>query len=440
MDEQNKEYELNMLFSKIFTSFFLSLAIFSTTYSVAGVFLYPRLIFGFLGFCTIFFIFNNKYLFKFFLLNISILLILVIPSLVHWNFSDLLFVEFLFFRGLFFSIYTGVFIVFVFDFFIKRNKIYGKYVWYFVVDVFLMALLLQFLFVVIHLVSEEARISYLSIVNFNEEWREMSQMVKLRFNGIGGISIYDTAITYSLICGIVLLRKTFQIYADKRILLLILISVFLAILHGRTGLMFLLMLWFFIFIDELFIIKIHNKLSLKILIAIAAVVFLIFSFVGYDAISDSVVFAMEIFNNFISGEGLRSASTDDLFENHLRWPGIDIFFYGTSFWIQAGFVDDFSGNHTDSGFLLLLNYGGILFITAFFLLFFFLLQCYAKLVSVSKSKINNTYLFLIYIFIIFFLTSWKGPIFLSESFMTSLFIMISLMSRYRGNPPSKPAS
>lgn len=291
------------------------------------------------------------------------------------------------------------------------------------------ALLLQAVLSILQVVNPGFREAFLSFVNLAESWRQEADSGHFRYSGIGGISIYDTAIAYCVLAAALLLEGRDGRLSNVWLRAAALASLIaLGLLHGRTGLLYGIALMIWLAARELVYHQAHQPLmSPRLLAILSAVGTGMYLILDEDLRNLILNFAGELFVNFFSGEGLRSDSTDDFFENHLHLPDLSTIIGGAAYWAQPELAEEKRQLYsTDSGVLLLLNYGGTpLLLSMVMSLLGMLYLLHAGIVRrAGGTHARGLSALSIYLSAIFVLVTWKGPIFFSEHCMTALFTIV----------------
>lgn len=326
--------------------------------------------------------------------------------------------------GLIFNIAKGIILPYFCAFFIvyfsglfKCNPNFDRKI----ISLILWAQVFQLAVVMIMIISPAVQQYVIAHINLSEGWRLNAEGGHFRYTGIGGVSLYDASLTYFIIC-VILIYYSFYGIKDKSLGLIFIISLVLSVLHGRTGFILILLLYFLMFTTLIVTKKLTNLLY-------TVTIYLIFAFVLFyltvneDLIKNIIEFSLEIFINFFEGNGFSSGSTDDLFQNHLVIGDNLNILLGSGMWLDAFY---------DSGIILLINYGGLIFTLLFFTCIYYFIKLQTKylyqLVALNRSNISKLTLS---IFMITIIISIKGPIFFSEHYMTALFFIIFIAARDR---------
>ncbi|WP_431048560.1 hypothetical protein [Roseateles sp. L2-2] len=308
------------------------------------------------------------------------------------------------------------------------------------IQIVCLALVAQCAVSVAHLALPAFRTVYLEWVNLADTWRELAALGLPRFSGIGGISIYDTAIAYCVL-GAALLLSAPRTSADMWLrALAVAIIMALCMLHGRTGMVFAaVLLGILAWQDVLNRRHQPGSVALRVGAGLGLLGVLAFVFVDEELRSYVLEFSGELFINLFAGDGLRSDSTDDFVENHLHLPDWETVLGGSGLWAQPDVAEAIGASYTtDSGYLLLLNFGGVPMVIVCVLALTWLLRGYVRSLQALgeppppdqvPARRWAPVAFYAYLATVIALVSWKGPIFLSEHCMTALFLVLTIGSR-----------
>lgn len=409
------------------------IAVFSTTYSLGGVFFYPRLFMAIGGlFFALRSLKKNGIPIPVFFAVLCLLFTLIVVS-IHGQWSHFSVVLGLIVRGIIMPYFTAIILVQLICKAVLENESVNR--WRFLMLIIMSAIALQAGLAFLQLISSEFRSDFINLVNLEEGWRDMAALGLPRFTGIGGISIYDTALSYCLFGAIFLANKRCR--ADSLWVGSILIAflIMLCALHGRTGLLFMILLVLLVALQEVRMCFASPSVVLRVVMLILGGVFVLYAYVSPGDIEYILNTSGELFVNFFSGEGFRTDSTDDLLENYLVWPSYYAMLFGSGIWAQPDLASQLGYSYsTDSGFLLLLNFGGVGFLFSFLGCLFFVFYYYCKV----NARINggvfdfDRRLFCFYVFSILIAGSIKGPLFMSEHFMVALFLSLGIVFRLGG--------
>lgn len=308
-----------------------------------------------------------------------------------------------------------------------------------IVRVACVALLIQALMSMAQVTLPAFREAFLSIVNLADSWRKEADGGHFRFSGIGGISIYDTSIAYCVLAAVLLNANPPRHKADAWLRASALAALLvLGLLHGRTGLLLGLSLTGWLLLREtLQRFTAAQPLLVGPRLLLLACILASTLYLGLDeALRDLILnFGGELLVNLVAGEGLRSDSTDDFFDNHLHLPDGNVLIGGAGYWGQPELADEKGRAYsTDSGVLLLLNFGGVPLLLATFLgIGTMLSMLHGRIAGDGQASAGPGQAGLaLYLSTVFVLVSWKGPIFFSEHFMTALFfVVVSAASVHR---------
>lgn len=417
----------------LLTGLLTSIALFSTTYSVGGVFLYPRVLLAFAG---VFLALRSGRLARvaapLWLLAI-IVVFAMLGSLGAWQWSQLTSFLVPLLRGVLLPYFAVFALLAWFGAATPRDPEERLHR---LTQVVCVAILIQATVAVAHLSLPAFRAAYLASVNLAETWREMADLGLPRFSGIGGLSIYDTAIAYCILGAVLLLSRP-RTGADAWLRALTLaVIVLLCVLHGRSGLVFAVVLWVMLVVQEVRAKGRRPSVSLRGALVMFALCVLAVLFFDEDLRKFLLEFAGEIFINLAAGNGLRSDSTDEFLDSYLRLPDWEAIVGGSGQWAQPDIAEATGSSYaTDSGYLLLMNFGGLPLLLVSMFVFWRLTSRYARAVGgQAPGKRTGGYGFVGFLVVVFGLMTWKGPLFLSEHCMTSLFLVLGLQGLRRETP------
>lgn len=276
------------------------------------------------------------------------------------------------------SIFSIVFSVIL----IKKNfTIYNIFQIFFFIGV------LNSIIIVISFFIPEVRLFIESLL-YQQEGSNIDYMnIDWRLRGIaaaGGASL-SVFLAFSVVCGVIcnkekLLSSNFFLLCSSIILLA---QFFVA----RTGLILSLIVFSIWFAVELFKFRPRFYLVLSVFSTLLTLFFIAF----YEELSTILPFALEIFYNFFSGEGLETGSTNELIEM-LVFPSDPLY-------LSFGF-GCFEGcqiYRSDSGYLKTVSAIGLLLsLVIYFVAFYFFVFKVANLISAGKCY---WFLFVVLLFI-----------------------------------------
>lgn len=192
--------------------------------------------------------------------------------------------------------------------------------------------------------------------------------------------------------------------------------------------------YFFIFLLPIFFITARTSLVLAVfsitilafynrnifklvLVAVGIVSFFIMYIISGDNseyLMKSFSFALELFSNFTSGDGLQTQSTNSLLSKHFEIP-VDIFIllFGTSLSTWS-----YGGGQSDVFFIRVLWGTGVFSVILYVFLY---CQMWVSCVNCVGSKFNKMVLFLM--FLIVFIASFKGAYIFSRFVSDPLLIL-----------------
>jgi len=418
------------IFKGVFIGLLVSIALFSTTYTVGGFFIYPRLILALAGVVTVLTTTGLKRLLTPSFVIVWILVVALAVAAVHGEWRHLLLFWALVIRGIILPYFTAILLIKLISKLVL--KFIPKQRWNFIAIILFSSLVFQAAIVVIQLLVPDFRSSYLNFVNLDDLWREMAALGLPRFSGLGGISIYDTSLTYCIIGAVLLVNHDYKfdrVWLHASIITLVML---LCLVHGRTGLLFTLVLLVLIAAQETLTLWRYPSVILRFLLLLVMLAYI--SYIAIDPQSTGYIVESsgELFINYINGDGLRSDSTDQL-NDLLVWPSGQVLLIGSGIWAQADLANNVGYPYsTDSGYLLLINFGSVSFLLLFCIIFFYIIFSFCKSISDVEARrfVFDKSLFSLYLGTVLLITSIKGPIFLSEHFMTAFFLLLGIYYRF----------
>jgi hypothetical protein len=294
-------------------------------------------------------------------------------------------------------------------FYIKQNKLSAIGLSY---SIFWMTIF-QIIIISLQMFNNSFRNFFYSTIILDDHWRNFSNLVTFRPGGLSGLSVYDTAISYSLLFGLTLyLLKSEKRNKPNKFIWMLLSFIFLILLmmSGRSGLLLFLAILPLIFISQ------KNKVLLIKYFSLFSCIFLffIYNLIDINFLQNSFSFAFELFI-----KGFHTASTDDLLQNHLFVPILNNYFLGEGIWPLAESGYKYS---SDSGFVLSYIYLGISGIILSIISLSLYFRIYYNIFSISVTgNLNKIALgIILFLFVSFFIL--KGPLFFSEKFISSLIV------------------
>ena len=427
----NPSRNLGSLLRLLFASALIAIAIFSTTYRVGGVLFYPRLLLALAGIVLVCLRRDMRTLvWPALALLVSAGTVALVASLLHQFWGDLPLFMSLMVRGIVVPYFAAIFIGWTIGLSRMRDQSGAcridpaAAVW--------IAIIFQLAVTVLHVLDLPARETFLSYLNLSDVWRDQADSGHFRFSGIGGISLYDTAISYCILAGMVLLGSRHRPTSRGPALPAAGLAsvIMLTMLHGRTGLLIALLLLVILLLREIFLrVSPMSMISVRALLGIAALSLLTVSLIDERLKELILGFSGELIVNFGAGEGLRSDSTDDFIANHLRMPELVALLSGSGEWAQPD-IAEVRGRPftTDSGYLLLLQFGGIPLLVAIAgSMILMATGIFRHLSPHAAAAPRRRFLLMpIYIGSVMLLVSIKGPIFMSEHCITALFLVIAI--------------
>lgn len=412
-----------ILDKKIFTvAIIIWFGCFSGTYIFFGLSIYPPLFMSLLGYLYIVLIYKKlpKYALFFLFIGFLYILLFLMSYLYHQEYIEMLTIEFRYILKAFF-IPLGV-SFFLLGFFkkyhLQKNEIAKSIV---------LVIILQAILVLFQLLDDTFRECFFSYLSLSGGWMNLVKMGHFRTVGLSGLSIYDTAIAYSLLFGITIYlindktKKYLVIWTFSFIVFFILI-----LLSGRSGLVL------FVNLTALILLNVNNKKSLYLLLLISVTIFsfTIGTYVDYEVLELFFRFAFEFFSN--SNGSFESASTNDFLENHLLIPWNVNPIIGDGIWAQPSISRSIGYEYmTDSGYILSFISIGVTGVLLALIMTYKIISAY-ELVYFKQFKKNIINLILkVIISVLLFMIILKGPLFFSDKFMPVMIIVF--MIHYYGS-------
>lgn len=419
------------MFKGIFIGLLVSIALFSTTYTVGGFIIYPRLMFALAGVVTVLTTTGLKRLLTPSVVIVWVMVVALVVAAVHGEWRHLLLFWALVIRGIIVPYFTVILLIKLISKPVLRFT--PKQILSFIVIILFSALAFQAVIVVIQLLIPDFRSSYLIFVNLDDSWREMATLGLPRFSGLGGISIYDTSLTYCIIGSMLLVNHDYKFDRVWLYASIVALVMLLCILHGRTGLLFTLVLLVLIAAQEMLKLWIYPSVILRFSLLLVLLAYISYIAIDTQSIGYIVESSGELIINYINGDGFRSDSTDELLKDYLGWPSGQALLLGSGIWAQPDLANNVGYSYsTDSGYLLLINFGGVFFLLIFGIIFCYILYSFCKSISNVKARrfVFDKSLFSLYLGAVLLIASIKGPLFLSEHFMTALFLLLGIYYRF----------
>jgi hypothetical protein len=415
----------------VFIGLLVSIALFSTTYTVGGFFIYPRLMLALAGVVTVLTTTGLKRLLTPSVVISWVLVAALAVAAVHGEWRHLFLFWALVIRGIILPYFTAILLIKLISKPVLR--FIPKQSWNFIAIILFSALAFQAVIVVIQLLIPDFRSSYLIFVNLDDSWREMATLGLPRFSGLGGISIYDTSLTYCIIGAVLLVNHGYKFDRVWLYASIVALVMLLCILHGRTGLLFTLVLLVLIAVQEMLKLWRNPSVILRFLLLLVLLAYISYTAIDPQSIGYIVESSGELIINYINGDGFRSDSTDELLKDYLGWPSGQALLMGSGIWAQPDLANNVGYPYsTDSGYLLLINFGGVFFLLIFGIVFSYFVYSFCKSISNVKARrfVFDKSLFSLYLGAVLLITSIKGPLFLSEHFMTTLFLLLGIYYRF----------
>jgi hypothetical protein len=396
----------------------LWLGLFSGNYIVVNTAIYPPLFIAMLGYIVAFKkMLLPKYAIVFILVAFIYICLFLISNLYNGFELALFLIEFRYvLKALFIPVGVSLFALFMFKkYYFDSYKISQIVFW---------IIFFQGSLAILQLSNSVFRDWFFSFLQLAEGWQYFVNIGHFRTIGLAGLSIYDTSLAYSLLFGLTtyLYKKSGYINNIKWVFTFF-IFMLLAVLSGRTGLIVLLLLTFYLLVNKASIFTLLN------FFIIGSVGFYLLTYcISLNDILVFLNFAFEFFNN-----NFESASTNDLLENHLFLPFNVNPIFGDAMWAQPSIANTFGYQYsTDSGYILSFISMGILG----FLMSVYMTYIVFKGYSYSYFiHFKNGFLSLFFKAIIFFLIIGiilKGPIFFSDKFMPVLIFVFMVQHYLKG--------
>jgi len=419
------------VFKAVFIGLLVSIALFSTTYTVGGFFIYPRLILALVGVVTVLTTTGLKRLLTPSIVIAWVLVVALAVAAVHGEWRHLLLIWALIIRGIILPYFTVILLVKLIS--KPALQFIPKQRWNFIAIILFFALAFQASLVVIQLLIPDFRSLYLNFVNLDHLWRELVALGLPRFSGFGGISIYDTSLTYCIIGSVLLVNHGYRFQRVWMYAAIVAIVMLLCILHGRTGLLFTLVLLVLIAAQEALKLWRYPSVILRFLLLLGLLAYISYVAIDPQSIGYIIEQSGELIINYINGDGFRSDSTDEFLKDYLGWPSGQALLIGSGIWAQPDLANNVGYPYsTDSGYLLLINFGGVFFLLLFGIVFSYIVYSFCKFISNVNARrfVFEKSLFSFYLGAVLLITSIKGPLFLSEHFMTALFLLLGIYYRF----------
>ena len=213
--------------------------------------------------------------------------------------------------------------------------------------------------------------------------------------GIGS----ELTFCYSIVLAIILTMGLYYKKADKILLYLIPVFFIAIIINARVGVIPLVMGLVFVFVYNRNRISTH-QISMLVAVLFAIYVLTQFNWSGVNSVAyeHSMEFFYEM-SDFLTGSHLAQSSTmEGLYHSHVSMPNnVSEWMWGSGVWVY----NLHGRNHSDSGWINQLNYGGILGILVVWSL---------VLVHFKEIKDKSDRKFAYYILATLLITNLKGPV------------------------------
>ncbi|WP_210550342.1 hypothetical protein [Aeromonas sp. SrichE-2G] len=408
-----------MLTKKLLFNIIVTFSLFSGSYIVAGVKIYPPLLFSVLGF--IYYCFFGK------------LPSLIFLELKWWAFFVLMvlfcfYVEhdetylFILIRYIFKAVVIPIgCCLFIREVALRLHGEYSENI----KDSIFFALIFQLAITALQLIFPAFRSEFNSIIELTDEWMVLAEMGHFRATGLSGLSIYDTSIGYGILYLFFIPWCFSERYAlNYKFFFATLFIIVLSLIAGRSGFLLVLFTFFILFVST------NRKLFYSINVCLGLALCLI----SFITISDSeevysfFQFVFEPIFNFIEFGSFETASTNELMNSYLFIPWDVPPLTGMGIWAQPSINAQYA---TDSG--IILNYiafgiAGLVFVLSYAIHFVIVFNSNIYLPNaIVKSLFLMGFLALIFSFLL------KGPIFFSEKIMTAFFLWIIFNDKHISN-------
>lgn len=282
------------------------------------------------------------------------------------------------------------------------------------------ALIIQFAITLLQLGIPTFRSAFNSIIELTDEWQALAEMGHFRATGLAGLSIYDTSIAYGLISLFFIpwcFSKKYS--ANYKFLLVMLILTALSLIAGRSGFALLLVIFLIVFLEARKKLFVLSNLSMFLMLSILAFI----AVVGAVEFYTFAQFVFEPIYNYIDKGTFETASTNELMDSYLFIPWEISPWLGSGFWAQPSISIPAQFTYaTDSG--VLLNYiafgiTGLIFVISYF--WHFVYQIITN-VRIKNKTIRS--IFYCAFSTVFFFFVLKGPVFFSEKIMATYFLWL----------------
>ncbi|MFX0567175.1 hypothetical protein ACNF5A_004241 [Kosakonia cowanii] len=282
------------------------------------------------------------------------------------------------------------------------------------------ALCFQLAFTIAQLTLPAFRAEFNSIIDLTSEWKTLSEQGHFRATGLGGLSIYDTSICYGLLY-FLFYEWCFSLrYKDNiKFVTVSLIIITLSLIAGRSGFILVFTIFFFYYLYS----PRKTLYTLFFCASIIACVISIIAILGEEKFDFFMRFVFEPIYNFIDTGSFKTESTNELLDSYLFIPWDVPVFTGFGFWAQPDISNQFHFLYkTDSG--IILNYiafgiWGLIFIFAYTVNFIYNYTLHLKLrPGLIRLGLILSFSLLIFSFVL------KGPIFFSERVMMAFYLWI----------------
>ncbi|MCF2155406.1 hypothetical protein GLP11_15660 [Photobacterium carnosum] len=246
----------------------------------------------------------------------------------------------------------------------------------------------------------------------------------LRGIGLQGLSLWDTAVGYSLLLfGVAGFLNEKGNKGTVLFVFSFFLLFFLTVISGRTGLIILIVFFIIILIC-------YKRYFLLISIVTSLILILILSYNINDEIRKTIDFGFELFINIGKGK-LQTGSTNDLFDNMLFVPHMNDYIFGDNIYIGDGGADIIAGaKDSDSSFIINYKAYGILGLFFTSLLTWINYKVIINITSLASHKIKGSRIFkLITLLLVVFLYI-KAPVYISALLFKVMIILYACINTH----------
>ncbi len=319
------------------------------------------------------------------------------------------------FLGLFFYFGISLYIVNSIQ---KGNR---NFDWGPLCDVWIYSSLLQIVITLVFFLNNDIYELVYSFLDLNQIADERTELLSIRMIGLGN-SFFGAGFNYSLDLMVMTLlpySKDSRINNNKLLYWLICcLIIVVGFLSARTFIVGIACSLLFVFINERKHIWHFAWNSIKVLLVLSILVFVIYQIFLKKLDNIELIFnwAFELFINFFSGEGMRSNSTDVLMDMYVFPDNLSTWIIGDGKFMMP---DGSYYMHTDVGFIRLIFFFGLpLTILYYVSIYITAKTAYRHL----EDKVFKSFLLCMVLLIL--LCNLKG--FINGSFFFTLFLMYAL--------------